>query len=76
MLIEAIMAAVCLLPNVLFQQRAPPTPPSAAETIAREPFAQAIPKLVKNRNYMLMLGAFMLYFGIFNAISITLSYMI
>lgn len=35
MLIEAIMAVVCLLPNILFQQSKPPTPPSDSASITR-----------------------------------------
>lgn len=76
MMIETIMAAICFIPNIFFQSTAPPTPPSASETIAREPFSQAIPKLMKNVNYILLFLAFGLYFGIFNAMSITLSYLI
>lgn len=34
---------------------------------------QAIKQLIKNKNYILLLFAFGLYFGLFNAISITLS---
>lgn len=70
------MAFLCFVPNILLQQKQPPTPPSASETIKRQPFAEAIPKMFTNRNYLLLLFVFMLYFGIFNAISLTLSYLI
>ena len=76
MVIEAIMAAVCFLPNMLFQDSMPPTPPSESGSIKREPFNVAIPKMLKNVNYMLMLLAFGLYFGVFNALSIILSYLV
>lgn len=42
----------------------------------REPFKVAIPKMLKNKNYLLLLIAFGCYFGIFNAISIILSFLI
>lgn len=35
-----------------------------------------MPNMMRNRNYILLLIAFFLYFGIFNAISICLSYLI
>lgn len=35
-----------------------------------------MPRLLKNINYLLLLGAFFLYFGIFNALSIVISYLI
>lgn len=76
MMIEAIMAFVCLVPNILFQQKNPPTPPSASGSIKRQAFKEAMPKMMRNINYILLLTAFFLYFGIFNAISIVLSYLI
>jgi membrane associated rhomboid family serine protease len=42
----------------------------------RQPFSVAIPKMLKNKNYILLLITFGCYFGIFNAISIILSYLI
>jgi hypothetical protein len=36
----------------------------------------AIPKMLKNQNFLLLLITFGCYFGIFNAISIILSYLI
>lgn len=76
MMVETIMAAVCFLPNMLFQDSLPPTPPSESGLMPREPFKIAMPKMLKNTNYMLLLIAFGCYFGIFNAISIILSYLI
>jgi len=37
---------------------------------------KAIPKLFRNTNYVLLLIAFGCYFGIFNALSIILSYLL
>lgn len=77
MMIEFILAVVCLVPNIIFQQSKPPTPPSESAGIAtREPFKVAIPKLLKNRNYLLLLLAFGCYFGIFNGLSIILSFLL
>ena len=76
MLVEAIMGYICFLPNIFFQQNKPPTPPSESGDMVREPFGQAVRKLFRNKNYMLMLTAFGLYFGLFNAISITLSFIL
>lgn len=76
MMIEAIMAFCCFVPNMLFQKKNPPTPPSASGAIQRQPFKEAMPKMMKNINYILLLATFFLYFGIFNAISIVLSYLI
>jgi FLVCR family feline leukemia virus subgroup C receptor-related protein len=73
---EAILTAVCLLPNIIFQESKPPTPPSESGSMEREPFKIAVPKMLKNVNYVLLLTAFGCYFGIFNAISIALSYML
>lgn len=42
----------------------------------REPFKIAIAKLIKNRNFILLLVAFGCYFGIFNGLSIILSYLL
>ena len=76
MMIEAIIAVVCLIPNIIFQESKPPTPPSDSASMSREPFKVAIPKMLKNKNYILLLAAFGCYFGIFNAISIILSFLI
>lgn len=37
---------------------------------------KALPKLFRNRNFVLLLISFSLYFGLFNAISITLSFLL
>ena len=42
----------------------------------REPFKTAIPKLFKNKNYVLLLLAFGCYFGIFNGLSMILSFLL
>ena len=42
----------------------------------REPFSLAIKKIVTNGNYMKLLLAFGCYFGIFNGVSIVLSFLI
>ena len=77
MFVEFILGLVCLLPNIVFQQSKPPTPPSDSAGITkRESFKVAIPKLFKNRNYVLLLLAFGCYFGIFNGLSIILSYLL
>ena len=70
------MGVVCFGLNIIFQADKPPTPPSASGSVVREPFAIAIPKLFKNGNYVLLLFAFGCYFGIFNGISIILSYLL
>lgn len=76
MLIEAIIAIICLIPNIIFQKSKPPTPASDSGNMQREPFKIAIPKMLKNKNYLLLISAFGCYFGIFNAISIILSFLI
>jgi len=76
MWVEVIMAAICYIPSIIFQQELPPTPPSDSVSVVREPFKTALPKLFTNLNYMLLLIAFGCYFGIFNGLSIILSYLI
>ena len=77
MLTEFIIGIICLVPNLIFQQSKPPTPPSDSAGITkREPFKVAIPKLLKKRNYLLLLLAFGCYFGIFNGLSIILSFLL
>ncbi len=76
MLIHAIMGYVFFGVNLLFQRNKPPTPPSEAETIQRDPFTIAICKLLKNTNYLKLLIAFGCFFGVFNALSIVLSDML
>lgn len=76
MFIEALIAIICLIPNIILQKSNPPTPPSDSGNVKREPFKIAIPKMLKNRNYLLLLIAFGCYFGIFNALSIILSFLI
>lgn len=76
MLFEIFMGLACLVPNIFFQVNKPPKPPSESSTVEREPFKQALLKIIKNRNYILLLLAFGCYFGIFNAISICLSFLI
>jgi Na+/melibiose symporter-like transporter len=58
------------------QQSAPPTPPSHSAVAKRENFKTAISSLLKNRNYILLLFAFGCYFGIFNGLSIILSFLL
>ncbi len=76
MLIEVIMAVACYVPNMFFQESLPPTPASESGSAKREPFKIAVRKLLKNKNYILLLLAFGCYFGIFNALSIILSYLL
>lgn len=76
MLVETILAILCFLPNIFLQDNKPPTPPSESGNIVRQPFKEAIPRMLKNKNFILMLLAFGCFFGIFNAISIVLSYLI
>jgi hypothetical protein len=70
------MGYVCYTLNILFQQAKPPTPPSASSNVAKEPFTIAIPKLLKNKNYMFMLIGFGCFFGIFNGLSVVLSFLV
>jgi len=70
------MGVCCFLPNIFFQDDQPPTAPSDSVSVIREPFTIAMPKLLTNVNYMLLLISFGLYFGIFNGLSIILSYLI
>lgn len=76
MLVEAVMAFLCYLPNMAFQQSLPPTPASESGSLKREPFSIALAKLFRNRNFVLLLVAFGCYFGIFNGLSIILSYLL
>lgn len=76
MLVEAIMGYVCYTLNIIFQKSKPPTPPSASEDVAKEPFSIAIPKLFRNKNYMFMLIGFGCFFGIFNGLSVVLSFLV
>jgi MFS transporter, FLVCR family, feline leukemia virus subgroup C receptor-related protein len=77
MFVEFILAILCLVPNLILQQSKPPTPPSDSAGITnREPFKTAIPKLLRSRNYLLLLFAFGCYFGIFNGLSMILSFLL
>ena len=76
MLAEAIMGFVCFGLNIIFQQTKPPTPPSSSADVKREPFNIAMPAMLQNKNYILLLIAFGCYFGTFNGISIILSYLL
>ncbi len=70
------MGSIFFSINIIFQRNKPPTPPSESGNIQREPFSSSISKILKNANYMLLLLAFGCYFGIFNGISIVLSFLI
>lgn len=70
------MALICCIPNMLFQSVKPPTPPSASVSVAREPFKVAMAAIFKNKDYILLLLGFGCYFGIFNGLSVILSYLI
>ena len=70
------MGYVCYLINIVFQESHPPTPPSHSNTVAREPFAIAMPKLFQNKDYVFLLLSFGCYFGIFNGLSVVLSFLI
>lgn len=76
MLVEFIMAIICFVPNIFLQQNKPPTPPSHSATAKRDNFKKAMASLLKNKNYILLLLSFGLYFGIFNGISIILSFLL
>ena len=77
MFVEFILGVICLVPNMIFQQSKPPTPPSdSAGIVNREPFKASIPKLMKNKNYVFLLLAFGCYFGIFNGLSMILSFLL
>jgi FLVCR family feline leukemia virus subgroup C receptor-related protein len=76
MLVEAIMGYVCYTFNIIFQQSSPPTPPSDSVTKAKQPFSVSIRKLFSNKDYLFMLLAFGCYFGIFNGLSVVLSFLI
>jgi len=70
------MGYVCYTLNILFQKEKPPSPPSASSTVVKEPFSIAIPKLFKNKNYIFMLIGFGCFFGIFNGLSVVLSFLV
>jgi Na+/melibiose symporter-like transporter len=70
------MGYVCYTLNIIFQKEKPPTPPSASSNVTKEPFSIAIPKLFKNKNYMYMLIGFGCFFGIFNGLSVVLSFLV
>ncbi len=76
MFVEFMMALVCFVPNMFLQQSKPPTAPSYSAVAKREPFKESMKSLLKNSNYILLLLAFGCYFGIFNGLSIILSYLL
>lgn len=76
MLLHAVMGYICYGLNLIFQRNKPPTPPSEAEKIKRDPFLVAIKKMMTNWNYIKLFIAFGCFFGIFNGMSITLSFML
>lgn len=70
------MGYACYLLNIFFQESTPPTPPSDSVAAPKEPFSIAIPRLFTNKDYLFLLLAFGCYFGIFNGISVVLSFLI
>lgn len=76
MLLHAIMGYVCYGANIIFQRNKPPTPPSESEMVERDPFLVALKKMMTNPNYIKLFVAFGCFFGIFNAMSIVLSFML
>lgn len=70
------MGYCCYLLNIFFQEALPPTPPSASTGAPREPFKSAIEKMLSNRDYLFLLLSFGCYFGIFNGLSVVLSFLI
>ena len=76
MLLHAVMGYIFYGANLIFQRNKPPTPPSEAEKIKRDPFLVSIKKMMTNWNYIKLFLAFGCFFGIFNGMSITLSFML
>ncbi len=70
------MGIACFGLNLILQKNKPPTPPSESGNLKREPFIESMKKVIRKKNFILLLIQFGCYFGIFNAISITLSYLI
>lgn len=76
MMIEAILGVVCFVPNIIFQKEKPPQPPSESGYLPREPFVAALKTVFKMKDFMFLLIAFGLYFGVFNAIAVILGFML
>eukprot|EP01137_Pigoraptor_chileana_P030615 Opistho-2@17354 len=67
--IFAIPASVCVVIAVAFLRDAPPTHPSASAEDVSDSFSVGLRKLIHNRHYLLLLCAFGIGVGIFNAVS-------
>jgi MFS transporter, FLVCR family, feline leukemia virus subgroup C receptor-related protein len=76
MVVEAVMGYCLYLLNIFFQEALPPTPPSASVSAPRDPFKSALKKLLSNKDYLFLLLSFGCYFGIFNGLSVVLSFLI
>eukprot|EP01136_Pigoraptor_vietnamica_P017044 Opistho-1_new@61670 len=67
--IFAIPASVALVIAVAFLRAEPPTHPSASAEDVSDSFMVGLRKLARNRHYLLLLTAFGIGVGIFNAVS-------
>lgn len=66
---EAIIATVCTLPVFVFFREKPPTPPSFAAETKKTSFRNSIWKVMKNKNFVLLLIAFSTVLGNYNCLA-------
>ena len=76
MWIEALIASVFLLLNIFFMKEKPLHPPSVSATLARTETKKSLKIILKNKDFILVLLEYGLFFGSFKAISITASFIL
>jgi nitrate/nitrite transporter NarK len=73
---ELILAAI-LIPGIFLMKNCPKTPPSGfANTDVKVPFGEAVKTLFKNKDFVLSMIPFSLYFGILKGFSVVTPYLL
>jgi FLVCR family feline leukemia virus subgroup C receptor-related protein len=65
-----------LVPNLLLTRSKPPTPPCEQPPQPAQSFLALIGNMLGDANYRLLFGAYLLYFGAFNAIANNMSFLL
>ena len=69
MLIEAILGTILTVPTVFFFRERPPTPPSASAELPRDNYKEGLQKILKDGNFLLLLGVVGFGLGVYNALA-------
>ena len=63
LLVQSIYLTVLLIPSIFLLKSQPPTPPCFSAKVGALSPKESLPKLLKNRNYVILLVSFGLFFG-------------